>query len=211
MCSRYWIEETKDFEKIADRVKHSPLLMKLYQTHALPLKTSGEIRPGDLVPAIAPDKKGKESVFPMKWGFSEKSLLFNARVETAAEKPTFKEAWERHRCIIPASYYFEWEHPIDDKGRKKTGDKYVIQPKDSELTWMCGLYRLENNLPVFTVLTREAPGPIRFIHDRMPVIMPEEIAGEWIKPDGKPDELVKEALTDMFFEKVNGKRASDLR
>ena len=38
------------------------------------------------------------------------SLLLNARSETAAEKPAFREDWRRHRCIVPATYYFEWEH-----------------------------------------------------------------------------------------------------
>ncbi|MFR7618630.1 MAG: SOS response-associated peptidase family protein [Subdoligranulum sp.] len=46
----------------------------------------------------------------MKWGFQirGRSLIVNARTETAAEKPTFREAWEKRRCIIPASWYFEW-------------------------------------------------------------------------------------------------------
>ena len=128
--------------------------------------------------------------------------MVNARSETAAIKPTFKDAWFSHRCIVPASWYFEWEHHTGADGKKRTGDKYLIQPKNSSMTWLCGLYRIEENLPVFVILTREPTEEIRFIHDRMPLIMPEKYIGEWIKPDAKPDELVRNAVTEMIYEKV---------
>lgn len=70
------------------------------------------------------------------------------------------------------------------------------------MTWLCGLYRIEDGLPVFVVLTREPGEEIRFIHDRMPLIMPGDYVSEWIKPGVKPDDLVDEALTEMVYEKV---------
>ena len=133
--------------------------------------------------------------------------MVNARVETASTKPTFKESWERHRCVVPASYYFEWEHLINAAtGKAKTGDKYMIQPKGSAVTWLAGLYRIEDisgiQIPVCTVLTREPSEEIRFIHDRMPVILPGDDIEKWINPDSKPDEIIKNAMTDMVFEKI---------
>lgn len=114
MCTRYALEkdlpELKDIFEIALR---SSLTSKFVDTHARPLITDGEVRPTDIVPVIAPNAKGIKSVFPMHWGFlarDGKRSLFNARVESAMKKPTFKDAWKSHRCIIPASYYFEWEH-----------------------------------------------------------------------------------------------------
>ena len=84
--------------------------------------------------------------------------------------------------------------------------KIVIQPKGSAVTWIAGLYRIEDisgiQVPVFTILTREPSEEIRFIHDRMPVILPREAVEKWIKPDSKPDEIIKEAMTDMVFEKI---------
>ena len=138
----------------------------------------------------------------MKWGFSGKSLLVNARSETAASRPTFREAWERHRCIVPASWYYEWEHLRGSNGKTRTGDKYMIQPKDSAMTWLCGLYRIEEGLPVFVILTREPGEEIRFIHDRMPLILPAERVNDWIRPDADPGEVARAALTDMVFEKM---------
>ena len=201
MCCRYYIGETVDMEMIVAEMMKSPLVPEWQKERAV--VTEGEVRPTDIVPVIAPDRSGKRKVFPMKWGYSGKSLIVNARVETAAEKPTFREDWRRHRCIVPASYYYEWEHVTDNAGKKYTGAKYIIQPKMSEMTWLCGLYRFEENMPVFVILTREPGKDIAFIHDRMPVILPEHLLDSWIRPDGNhPEELVGEALVNMEFEKT---------
>ena len=173
MCCRYWAEESPELREIVEDMNRSPLVKKWQNTSAV--KPYGEIRPTDVVPVIAPNRSGDRAVYPMKWGYSGKTLLMNARTETAAEKPTFRDDWARHRCIVPASWYFEWEHLTGNDGKKRTGEKYMIQPKDSTMTWLCGLYRIENGMPVFVVLTREPGEEIRFIHDRMPLIMPDQL------------------------------------
>lgn len=200
MCSRYWTDESPELRPIVEEMLRSSLVSRWQKTTKV--KTYGEMFPTDVVPVIAPNRRGKRAVFPMKWGFSGKSLLINARAETAAQKPTFREAWERHRCIVPASWYFEWEHKTGNDGKRYTGDKYMIQPRNSTMTWLCGLYRIEEGMPVFVVLTREPGDEIRFIHDRMPLILPEELLGAWIRPDTNPAELMGNALTDMMFEKA---------
>ena len=178
----------------------SPLVSKWHATTGI--TTYGEIRPTNVVPVIASKRSGEKAVFPMKWGFSGRTLLMNARTETAPVKATFRDAWASHRCIVPASWYFEWEHIVGNDGSKRTGDKYLIQPKGSAMTWLCGLYRIEDGLPVFVILTREPGEEIRFIHDRMPLIMPGDYVDEWIRPDAKPEELVEAAMTEMVYEKV---------
>ena len=200
MCCRYWTDESPELRPIVEEMNRSPLMRK-WQDKAK-VKSYGEIFPTDVVPVIAPNRSGLRTVYPMKWGYSGKSLLMNARSETAAEKLTFREDWVRHRCIVPASWYFEWEHYPGSDGKKHTGDKYMIHPKDCAVTWLCGLYRIENGLPVFVILTREPGEALRFLHDRMPLIMPEELVTEWIRPDRKPEELLPRALTDLDFEKV---------
>ena len=200
MCCRYWTDESPELRPIVEEMNRSPLMRK-WQDKAK-VKSYGEIFPTDVVPVIAPNRSGLRTVYPMKWGYSGKSLLMNARSETAAEKLTFREDWVRHRCIVPASWYFEWEHYPGSDGKKHTGDKYLIHPKDSAVTWLCGLYRIENGLPVFVILTREPGETIRFLHDRMPLIMPDELVTEWIRPDRKAEELLPRALTDLDFEKV---------
>ena len=200
MCCRYWTDESPELRPIVEEMNRSPLMRK-WQDKAK-VKSYGEIFPTDVVPVIALNRSGLRTVYPMKWGYSGKSLLMNARSETAAEKPTFRDDWARHRCIVPASWYFEWEHYPGSDGKKHTGDKYMIHPKDCAVTWLCGLYRIENGLPVFVILTREPGETLRFLHDRMPLIMPDELVTEWIRPDRKPEELLPGALTDMDFEKA---------
>ena len=200
MCCRYWTEESPELRAIVEEMNRSSLVRRWQETTAV--KSYGEIRPTDVVPVIASNRAGNRAVYPMKWGYSGKSLLMNARSETAAQRPTFREDWARHRCIVPASWYFEWEHRQGNDGKKYIGDKYMLQPRGSAVTWLCGLYRIENGLPGFVVLTREPGEGIRFLHDRMPLIMPEQLVNEWIRPDARPEDLLPHALTEMVWEKV---------
>ncbi len=206
MCCRYFADLfDTDLQVFAEEASASPLCARFEETLSRPIKTHGEIFPTDVVPVIAPGRKTAKAVFPMKWGFTlpkSKAPLVNARMETAAEKPTFKEAWLSHRCIIPASHYFEWEHFSDSRGKVKTGDKFAIHPLDSPHTFLCGLYRIEGKLPVFTILTRQPDPELLKLHDRMPLILPEEKIDEWIDPENDPEKLIPYALTKMTFEKV---------
>lgn len=209
MCCRYYMEKSPELRPYIEAANRSSLKDRLVSKLARPLVTEGEVRPTDLVPVIAPSSKFQEpTVFPMVWGFTiprRQTSLFNARVESATEKPTFKESWEKRRCIVPASWYYEWEHLINaSTGKSKTGDKYMIQAKGSNVIYLAGLYRLEEiagiQVPVFTILTREPSDEIRFIHDRMPVMLPKEYIREWVNPNGKPEEIIRAAQTEMVFE-----------
>ena len=212
MCSRYYVELSPELRPIIEAARRSPLADKMVNKLGRPVIRGGEVRPTDIAPVIAPDRRGNQSVFPMIWGFilpdrentKRAQPLINARSETADTKPTFRECWQRRRCVVPASWYFEWEHFTRPDGRKITGDRYAIQPAGSTVTWLAGLYRMENGFPYFTILTREPSGELSRIHDRMPLILPESVLGDWIDPNTHPDkvkELASAALTDMIFEK----------
>ena len=204
MCTRFYVEpDTEEIRDVIAEVQKSLLADKFIRAGNAIL-TYGEIRPTNVVPVIATDRRGKRASFPMKWGFQipGRSLIVNARTETAAQKPTFKEAWERHRCIIPASWYYEWEHLVGNTGQKKTGDKYMIQPLGSSMTWLAGLYRIEDNLPVFSVLTKEPTKGLALIHDRMPLILPKDLIDAWINPQSRPEDLLRYALSEMVMEKT---------
>lgn len=209
MCCRYYMEMSPELKPYVDEAKRSPLSSKMINILGKPLKTEGEIFPTDMVPVIATSKSRRQTVFPMVWGLDVKGLdrpVVNARVETAGTKPSFKDAWLTRRCIIPTSYYFEWEHFKRPDGKVKTGDKYAIQPENCTITYLAGLYQMQEyrglTYPVFAVLTREPTEELRKIHDRMPVVIPEDAIADWISPDKKAEEVMPMALTEMVAEKV---------
>ena len=209
MCCRYYIDPDSEVEPYIRAAERSPLKERLERGLSKPMLTSGEVRPTDLVPVIAPDKSRIPTVFPMVWGFhlpDSKVPIINARVETAHEKTTFRDSWENRRCVIPASYYFEWEHLTTASGKKKTGEKFRIQPKESGIIFFAGLYRIEEikgvKVPVFTILTTEAAEEIRFIHDRMPVMLAEDDADRWVGMSAGTKTLPKVRMTNYWLKKI---------
>ncbi|WP_031472819.1 SOS response-associated peptidase family protein [[Clostridium] aminophilum] len=72
----------------------------------------------------------------------------------------------------------------------------------SNVTWLCGLYQIKDGLPSFVILTKEAEKEIRFIHDRMLVILSEDLVSDWLIPDAASEQYVRQALTEMVVEKV---------
>jgi len=205
VCCRYYIE--KDDPEIRDvltAVNRSPLADRFLRAGDAVL-TDGEIHPTAVVPTVASSRDGRPCVFPMKWGFTIPGIrpVFNARVETASVRSSFREAWEGHRCAIPASWYFEWKHVPSASGRTRVTDKYAIQPAGGAAAWLCGLYRLENSLPHFVVLTREPTEALREIHDRMPLILPAKYVHDWINPLAAPEKMLDLAVTDLVMEKAD--------
>ena len=205
MCCRYYMELSPELRPIVEAAAASRLYRDNIEKLAKPLVTEGEVFPDSLVPVIASTKSGKRTVFPMVWGYHVDGisrLIANARAETAAEKPTFRDGWALHRCIVPASWYYEWEHLPTAGGKTRAGDKYAIMPAGSRLTLLCGLYRMENGYPHFVILTREPGEKLAAIHDRMPLILSEADAESWIDPKINPYALLAASLTDMVAERV---------
>ncbi len=204
MCCRYYMEMSPKLRPIVESAQRSGLYQRNIQKIARPLTAEGEVFPDALVPVAATSRTGEKTVFPMLWGYHVPGIrrtIANARIESAAEKICFRDSWIAHRCAVPASWYYEWEHLLTPSGRPKAGEKYAIMPRNGEITWLCGLYHMENDYPHFVILTREAGENISFIHDRMPFILPEEKIAAWTDPDRNPHMLPDSALTDMVFEK----------
>ena len=167
MCGRYWIERdgNEELERIIAAIQRQA-----------PVKTEGEIFPGDAVPVLCRSRAGNVRPFAMEWGYhmGDGSRIINAHSETAAEKPMFRESLALRRCILPMSVYFEWEKW---DGRK---NKYRIAPEAGGLHYLAGLYRFEGERPVCTVLTAAAAQQIQFIHHRMPVILEHDSGLAWL-------------------------------
>lgn len=207
MCTRFYTErDDPELSAIGEAALNSPLAQRFYRAEGSAILTQGEIRPTNIVPVIACSKSGNRTVFPMKWGFNipiehktVPKLVVNARSETAAHKHSFADPWASHRCIVPASWYFEWEHYTNPAGRSCVGDKYSIQPKGSSVTWLCGLYRIEDGLPRFVILTMAPVPELAKIHDRMPLMLPKEQTDAWIDPTVNPTGLLPYAVKDVVM------------
>lgn len=206
MCCRCHMEDyDPELAPILGIAIKSPLIPRIQKVRPTPLVQSGDVFPTNLVAAVASDKQKIPAVFPMIWGFSVKGRsapIINVRVETAAEKPTFREAWKEHRCAVPVSWYYEWQHLPFADGRSTVKTKYAIQPREPGATWLCGLYRLEDSIPVFVILTREPGESIAHIHDRMPLILPKQAIRDWVNPAVRPADILPYALVDMVAEKA---------
>lgn len=137
----------------------------------------GEICPGDRAAVLARSRTGQRSAFVMRWGFGlDKRLVFNARSESASDKPMFRDSMRQRRCLVPASGYFEWDH------REPKPPRYLFAPEEGGMMFMAGLYRPEAS-PVghaFTILTRDAAPELAPFHPRMPVILTGEYAAQWL-------------------------------
>lgn len=104
-----------------------------------------------------------------------KQTTFNARIETAAEKPTFRTAWESARCVIPAIGYYEWTGPKKDRR-----PNYITVKTNAPLIFFAGLHsKLRDGTRTCTILTREAAPQIAHIHHRMPVILTADEIDSW--------------------------------
>lgn len=215
MCTRFYAD-SHSLSYFIERAQQLPLAEEMVRKLSKNMSMSGEIRPTDTAAVLAPNKQGNMAVFPMVWGFTHDAAskpIINCRVETADQKALWKDSWYRRRCIIPASWYFEWGIPPSEFGFRNANEqrsikkeKYVIQPEETEITYLAGLYRFEEHqgmqVPVFAVLTRESVAPVRAIHDRMPLILGKENLQEWIRPDSDPASISDRALTNMIMEKA---------
>ena len=173
MCGRYRLDaDQRDMEEIIRALNRREEKLGADK----PVKTSGDLHPGDRVPALCRGRSGGIGAFAMEWGYrmEDGRRLINARLETAAQKPTFRDGMRSRRCLMPMSAYYEWERRGNDRV------KYRISPKADGLSCLAGIYRLEEDGPRFAVLTMEAADELAFIHDRMPVLVPYAAREAWL-------------------------------
>lgn len=121
MCTRFYVEPAS-YQILITRAQRIQLANDIMVKFGKPLTMCGEMRPTDVAAVLAPNKDGRMAVFPMLWGFSHEATdapIVNCRLETASQKEMWKDSWFRRRCVIPSSWYFEWEHFRSPDGKKK--------------------------------------------------------------------------------------------
>jgi putative SOS response-associated peptidase YedK len=162
------------------------------------------IAPTQVVGVVREGHKGREWA-PMQWGLvpswakdaSMGAKMINARSETAAEKPAFRSAFKRRRCLVPASGFYEWQK-LDDKAKQPM----AIQVLKADTFAMAGLWEHwegdDGELETFTILTCAANKKLAPIHDRMPVILGPNEWDAWLDPDVGERPEDRQSLTAML-------------
>jgi len=138
--------------------------------------------------------------------------MINARAETVAEKPAFRAAFRRRRCLVPADGYYEWQ---TRDGRKQP---YLIAPADGGCFALAGLWELwqrdGNELETMSLLTCGANQTLSAIHDRMPVVIARADYATWLAVDTPAKQLqalLQPAADDAFVPRAVSTRVNSPR
>lgn len=194
MCGRYAL--TSSPEVIAERFKlhWSPSVSAHYN-----------IAPSQMIPVVRLPAQGRELAF-LKWGLIPSwvkdpaigARLINARAETIAEKPAFRNAYQRHHCLVPADSFYEW------KAIGKRKQPYCIGMADHTLFGMAGLWEHWQNsagerVETVTIITTNANELVGQLHDRMSLIIQPGDYGAWLDASNpKGGELLKPFPSELM-------------
>lgn len=188
MCGRFSLSTTAASIQEHFSLPNIPVLTPRYN-----------IAPSQNVAVVrqSPETKQRELV-KMRWGLIPpwaKDMkigysLINARAETVDEKPSFRPAFQKRRCLIVADGFYEWSH------EQKKKQPFYIRMNDASLFGFAGLWETWSDpggsiIESCTILTTAANELISKIHDRMPVIMLQKNYDLWLSPDAKPSETRK--------------------
>jgi putative SOS response-associated peptidase YedK len=154
----------------------------------LTVPTGFNIAPGQDIATIVNDS-GTNRLTTCHWGFvppwgnelNDGYKMINARAETVAEKPSFRQAFSKHRCLVIADGFYEWKN---ESGKKKP---VYVHLKNGNPFGMAGLYNLWTSpegkqICTTTIITTDANDTLKPIHDRMPVITPLDKIDLWLDP-----------------------------
>ena len=179
----------------------APVIAQEFQVDEVPsVEARYNIAPTQTVLSIHQGADGREAKL-LKWGLipswakdpSIGAKLINARSETVAEKPSFREAFKKRRCLVPADGFYEWQ---------RTGDRkqpYFFRMRDDRLFGFAGLWERWKDeegkvVETCSILTTEANELLQPIHDRMPVILHAEDYDLWLDEDARKQNLRTELL-----------------
>jgi putative SOS response-associated peptidase YedK len=171
-------------------------------------RPGNNISPGQQVIAIIREDN-KNRLVGYRWGLipswakdpSIGNHMFNARAETVAEKPSFKGAFQKRRCLIPADGFYEWQK----LGKVKTPLRFSL--KSNQPFCFAGFFETwrpidEEPINTCTIITTESNQLIRPIHERMPVIVPRDREAFWIDPDNRQQQELLSLLKPYPSDKM---------
>lgn len=147
--------------------------------------------------------------YAIQWGFIpsfSKRPLINARLESILEKKTFINPFQRKRCIIPATAFYEFSE-IPNENQKQRWQISVTNQAIFSMAGVCERYTTDEGESILTyaILTKESQGDMREVHDRVPVILNQALEEEYLNLQVDPKQLQKNLLdlqVDLTLRKV---------
>jgi putative SOS response-associated peptidase YedK len=210
MCGRYALHTNPHVVALQFGITRNPEITARYN-----------ICPGTDILIVRQDRGGERLAELYRWGLipgwaSDPGIgnkLFNARGETIADKPSFRNAFRQWRCLVPASGFYEWKTLAGGK------HPYYIRPKGEALFGLAGITEMWKgpNGAVHTVcLITTAPNELMAgIHDRMPVIIPPEAYAQWLDPGNQNAAALKRFIASYPASRMEvypvGKAVSNAR
>jgi putative SOS response-associated peptidase YedK len=204
MCGRYSITSPTEAIQRVFEVPERPNLPARYNvapTQEVPIVRlqAGDADAGAGGGDAEGGAPGRHLVFA-RWGLipfwaddpSIGSRMINARAESAPDKPAFRAAFKRRRCLVVADGFYEWQKPAEQGGRKQP---WRITLADGSPFGFAGLWERwtspedQSVIESCTILTTDANAKLQPIHPRMPVIVPAERHATWLDPDARGDDL----------------------
>jgi putative SOS response-associated peptidase YedK len=141
---------------------------------------------------------------------ADKYSMINAKSEEVTEKRSYRAAFQRRRCIVPVSGFYEWQRTESGK------QPYAIYLKDEPIMSLAGLWEHWEDkegrevVESFTIMTTAANSFVSSIHTRMPVILPPELESAWLDPEVTEPSAVRSLLCQYPAEKMKAHPVSNL-
>lgn len=184
MCGRYYIDDdtAREIEKL---VRQADEKLRGITPGGLEFKAK-DIHPAEKAPILVSAGPGTECQW-QRWGFpgfQKGRVIFNARCESAAEKPMFREAVLHCRAVIPASWFYEWD---------RSKQKHTFFGKGGDTLFMAGCCRRYEDGDRFVILTTQANASMKPVHDRMPLILRREEITDWLFEDAAVKQILSKS------------------
>lgn len=181
MCGRFVLFATDD---LLDHVGNLPGVQETHAPQDVP-PARYNIAPTQVIPVVRL-RETYAQLDPARWCLLphwKKDLngppLFNARAETVASKPSFREAFKQThdsgRCLIPMDGYYEWKPNESGRGKQP----YFVTLGQGKVMWAAGLWATGLDQLSATIVTTEAAAPMDWLHDRLPRFLTEEEMRQW--------------------------------
>jgi len=135
-------------------------------------KSSYNVCPGTDILAVGNNRDGERRARLLRWGAGGK--MINARAETLTERPAFRNAFQRFRCLVPASGFYEWQKA--GSGRRP----WYVLPREAPLFALAGIVLLWQGVRGVAIITTAANELMAPIHDRMPLIIDPADYAAWL-------------------------------